>query len=276
MIAVKFRKEKLENVKYEGDTQVRWWFDAGTKHLPAVYAIKEGYGWEVYDAEGNCYTRGLCYYSRVRTKAEAKAFIEEYDATEDERIAAEKAEEAARIAEYEAMKARENALMEAFLVPAEAIEVNVGDMITIKLDHASKSGNIGESLDNILVNGRYEDIPCKVVKVMEVSPERYEEFCRNSLGTDSEFDFLMNEGDDGGTVGGTESDHPHFKGMSYAELSRPENMQLYRQTMYGLVHAVVCPGRHNIYIDTQGYQYARYLGTDSNLFLNYENVQKAA
>lgn len=77
----------------------------------------------------------------------------------------------------------------------------------------------------------------------------------------------MNEG----VEGGTESDHPHFAGMSH-----PETMQLYRQTMYGLVRAVVCHGRHNIYIDTQGYQYARYLGTDVNLFLNYENVQKAA
>lgn len=275
MINVKFRKEKIENRRWEGDVEIRWWFDAGTKHLPAIYAIKEGYGWEIYDADGNCYTRGLCYYSRVCTKAEAKTFIEEYDAAEDARIAAEKAEEEARIAEWNARRAREKALMEAFLVPAEGKDVKVDDMIEIRLDNASKSGHIGESLDNILVEGRFSNALCKVVKVLEVSPERYEEFARNSLGTDSKFDFLMSE--EGGTVGGVDNDDPYFQDMSHAEITRPENMSRYRESMYGLIHAVVCPGRRNIYIDTQGYQYARYLGVDSDLFLNYdEKLQEAA
>jgi len=277
MINVKFRKEKIEDRRWEGDVEIRWWFDAGTKHLPAVYAVKEGYGWEIYDAEGNCYTRGLCYYSRVRTKAEAKAFIEEYDAAEDAGIAAEKAAEDARIAEYEARKARENALMEAFLVPEAGREVAVGDMIKVNLDHVSKAGNIGESLDNVLINGRFEELPCKVVKVLEVSPEVYEKFARNSLGNDGDFDFLMSDGDEGETVGGFDNDDPIFENMSRAELSRPENMERFRKNMYGLVHAVVCPGKRNIYIDTQGYQYARYLGFDSDLFLDYDKkVQEAA
>lgn len=274
MIIVKFRKEKVENKRWDGDVQIQWWFDAGTKYLPSVYAIKEGYSWEIYDADGNSFTRYLGYYSSLRTKAEAKAFIEEYDAAEDARIAAEKVEEDNRIAIYNATKDRENALMEAFLVPESGRRVSVGDMINVKLDHASKSGNIGESLDNVLINGRFEELPCKVVKVLEVSLERYEEFARNSLATDGKFEFMMS--DEGGTVGGFDNDNPIFENMTHAEISQPANMDLFRSNMYGLIHVVVCPGRRNIYIDTQGYQYARYLGFDTDLVLNYQEYKKVA
>lgn len=275
MTVVKFRKEKIENVKYEGDTQVRWWFDAGTKYLPAVYAVKDGYNWEVYDAEGTRYTRFLGYYGSLQTKADAKKFIEEYDAGEDARIANEKVKADARLAEFNAMKERENAHMEAFLKPAKAVDVKAGDMIAVYLDNASKAGHIGETLGNILVNGRYEEVQCKVVKVLNVDLVEYEAFCRNTLDIDSNFDYLMND-DEAGSVGGTASDHPDLANITAVDLGQPDNMQLYRQTMYGLVHAVVCPGRRNVYIDTQGYQYARYLGTDAGMDLDQDNHQLAA
>ena len=103
----------------------------------------------------------------------------------------------------------------------------------------------------------------KIVKVLTVSNEKYEAFVRNSLGNDGDFEFAVEPGSDT-TIGGSESNDPRLEALVPHS---DEYMKIYRESMVQLVHAVVSPNRRTIYINSHGYNYARYIGIDSNTVL---------
>lgn len=264
MSNVKFKKERLENARYEGSVEVRWWFKEGTKYLPAVYAIKECYGWEIYDADGDCYTRGLDYYSRLRTKADAKAYIEGYDEMIENTKAIEAEEEARIIKEYEDRIALEKGYLENFLAPNKGIEVKAGDFIEVVSCGVSKVDNVGEGLKYVRESSY--SVNAKIVKVIEVNEEEYERFARRTLSNDEIFEYYKNE--DGSYAGGCESEDPRLDNVeNFFEISNdPELKEIFMDTRFEILNAIVCEGRNNIYVNTEGYGYARYLAFDFNSF----------
>jgi hypothetical protein len=276
MINVKFKKERVENRRYEGSVEIRWWFNEGTKYLPPVYAIKECYSWEIYDADGECYTNGLGYYGALRSKEDAKAYIENYDKEEDARLKGIEEEEAKRFAEWEERKALENEYLEAYIAPSKGKDVKADDIIKVVSCGASKVSDIGEALKYINENSYV--VNAKIVKVIEVNDEEYERFAKRTLCNDDIFEYYKNE--DGSFAGGSYSDDPAFDdipdGEFYKIMNNPKLREIFNNTRVEVLNAIVCEGRNNIYVNTEGYGYARYLAFDvevvNNIFYKKELV----
>lgn len=89
---------------------------------------------------------------------------------------------------------------------------------------------------------------CKVEYVVNFDEIDYELFCENLL---SDCDWLAGKG-------GT-SCHADLPDVEWWQLT-DEQQAIFKATRYNHVVAVTCKGRDTLYIDPQGYTYARYVG----------------
>lgn len=252
---IKFRKERKD------EYTVRHWFDAGTKHLPAIYATKHYY-YDVYDAEGNRYTWEK--YGGLRTLKAVKEWIAAYDDAEDARIAAEKAEEERIEAEWIARRDAEKAATAAFLAPnSNPARYEVGSMVDIKIPHLNKNETIGEFLTQLESASNHSDGRGKVIAKIELTDEEYDKFAVSLM--DSSDKYLNNEKrpapmEGYNTVGGSRSDDPRLEGAENLFTNpTPEQKEIWFATCYSLLHVVEAPNRNTFFVDTSGYNYARYV-----------------
>lgn len=246
---IKLRKERVD------EFTVRHWYDAGTKHLPPCYAEKH-YGYIVYNAEGKM-LGPWGKYERLRTLKDVKAWIAEYDAIEDERIAAEAAEAAEREAYWKARKEDEEALTEAYKVPVVEENVpKVGDDLILLCPGLNKNCTIGEYLraaKDDLEEGKDIKVKARVFGVVELTDAEYDDFVVN----------LMTNRDcwvpgENGTRGGVFSEDPRIADKEVWNLNKEEK-EIWFATCRTVVHVVTAPNRRTFYVDTSGYEYARYV-----------------
>ena len=96
---------------------------------------------------------------------------------------------------------------------------------------------------------------CEVVKVVELTPEEYDDIAGSLLTSREE----LWEG-----IGGTKSYHPDLNGVGWLEVvNDPALMLLYRSTSAVQVVKVECTDSVNrlpFYVNTEGHTYARYVG----------------
>lgn len=98
-------------------------------------------------------------------------------------------------------------------------------------------------------SGKYHEQRCKVAEIAYLTPQEWDSFQERLL---EDFTWLAGKG-------GSESDADLPEVEHFWEWT-PEQQDLFRKTAYSLVIAVVAKGRLTLYIDPQGYNYARYVG----------------
>jgi hypothetical protein len=258
-MAIKFRKETVKNEF--GDSKTRWWFDAGTEFLPAVYAMKQGYSWEIYDADGKSYTCYLDYFSRLRNRKDVVRFIETYDEKEKARIQAEKDEVETREREYKERVEKEDYLAKSFLQPINnPNQYNIGDKVKIVSSVFNKECNIGETLYTIFVEERFNTENAEIVGKFEFTNEEFDKFCFE-FGHDRN-DYPVSE--EGNTKGGCYSDDPRLAGMTIYQIMNDKDLkEIFYESSFQLVNVVTAPNRKPIFVNTEGYNYARYVGIEA-------------
>lgn len=119
---------------------------------------------------------------------------------------------------------------------------------TAKFASLNKNNTVEEYRDE-LAKGSYSTNKVKITEIAELSKSDYRRF-RQSLPTD--FDFLAGKG-------GCDSsaDVPDVK--HFWELNE-DQQKAWRDGSYRLCVAVQCEGEPTLYVDPQGYNYARYVG----------------
>jgi len=251
---IKLRKDRVDEYR------VRHWFDAGTNHLPAVYAVKHHY-YDIYDAEGNRYNWDK--YGGMRTLKAVKEWIAAYDAIEDARIAAKKAKEEREESERKARRDSELNSTEVWKMSVRnPLDVDVDSMVDVKVPHLNKNETIGEFAVQLNSSSDYSKHRGKVVAKIELTNEEYDKFIV-SLMDNSDL-YLRNDPrpapmEGWNTVGGAQSDDPRLDTVEELWNMTDELSKIWFDTSYLLLHAVTAPNRQTFFVDTSGYNYARYV-----------------
>lgn len=262
---IKFRRVRVD------EFTVQHWYDAGTKYLGAVYAVKCAYDYDIFDAEGNRFWLGQ--YESPRTLKDVKAWIANYDAKKDAEIAEEEAEREQKRIEAEKWKADMKAVDDEWMSEAEPMSVEVDQIIRVQMCNMSKPNSMGdafvaypgaESYYGAVSNGNG-----KIVHVTHITNEEfdaavtdlYSNFKKEWLKLDGEQEHEFG----GGYIGGHASDAESLQGLSFDEIFGVEGeatgkKQLFQNTAYAMVHAIVAPNRRVMLVNTEGYGYARYVG----------------
>ncbi len=254
--SIKFRKDRVD------EYTVNHWFDAGTDHLPAVYAHKHYY-YNVYDAEGNCYTRGNSYMTTLK---QVKEWLCDYDAEKEVELAEERAEKAAEQKKWDDRLALEAKFQEEFSKPVTDKKVpQVNDLLTLSEPKLNKNCTIGEYVSQLYTDDFY-DTKSKVVKVINITDAQWLEFVDNLMDSHSFIEYDKSE--EGNQKGGSECNDPIFDGKTWSDVaSDPVLLDYYRENCVSLVHAIVSPNQRTFYVNTEGYNYARYVLLESSFLI---------
>lgn len=236
---IKFERERVD------EWTVRHWYKAGTRYLGAVYATKH-YGYTVYDENGKMLTFHNDY---LHTLKDVKEWIANYDANEDARLAEKKAEDERREREYREERQRELEATKAYSkFVSQPKKHKEGDRLKIRCAAYSKPSTLGEAYESARTSGQIRE--AKVVKVINLSDEVFDAWINDVYAIQSE---------EITTEGGSASDDPRIPDDLPCYKWTPEMMEIFRETSYELVHAVQSPHRKTFFINSEGYEYARYI-----------------
>ncbi len=173
----------------------------------------------------------------------------------------DKNEEIKKEEEYQAFKIKqdeENKIaateykkrMEEINVPVNSKSIcpKLHSFITLKFANLNKNNTLGEYKEEVN-KGDYTDQECKIEKVVFLSTSKFDNFAINLLNP---FEFLGE--------GGTNSDDERLKNLpdEFWKWTKEQN-EIFINTSYNLVTAIIAPNRGTFYVDAQGYKYARYV-----------------
>jgi len=240
---------KLRRVK-ENEFEMRYYYDAGTKHLGAIYATKH-YGYTIYDAETN-HMVGGGYEENLNTLKDVKNWIIGYDAAEDYRRYENAHNDAINENEWRTERAIEDAATEAYKVPCDlANDYNIGDKIKIAVGIYSKPNKIGEGLKaNTTIIG-------KIVHTVNITDAEFDAAC-DSLYNNYKEEWILS----GEMKGGIYSDDPRLDGYTWLEIDgNKELTKIFMDTANSLIQIAIAPNRRPLIINTEGYNYPRYVAT---------------
>ena len=114
---------------------------------------------------------------------------------------------------------------------------------------------------------RYEK--CTVIKEVEVTDERFDYISRH----------LFDDLDIWEEIGGSYSDDPRIKDLNWRDMvSNPEYLQIFRNTAKTHVVKLTRPETsdvlpHSIFVNTEGFKYARYVGFSKSYCRAQHNLQ---
>lgn len=122
---------------------------------------------------------------------------------------------------------------------------------TVIFPKLNKNDTLAENYKAMALYGVNED-RCKILKTVILDAATFEEFS-NTLLDNRE---LWQQ------IGGSASDAPELAEVTYPELSTNKNfMQIFRDTCYTMVVEVRCEETNDhFFVNTEGYDYARYVG----------------
>ena len=237
---IKLRKNRLDEYR------VAHVFDEGTKYLKAGIYFTKHYGYSPHQPDGGYFPND----QHLSTLKDVKQWIADYDDYEDARLAAKAEEEAIEQAKYDAERAAEQAATDAMKnVIDVAPVVAVDDFVEIMMGRFSKPNLAGEGLV------KADKYNAKVVKIINITNEEFDA-AADGLYHNFPNELLI------GSKGGFESADPRIKDLTYDQVfgtGQDQNKRIFRETMYVRVHAVVAPNRQVLYVNTEGYDYVRYV-----------------
>jgi hypothetical protein len=121
----------------------------------------------------------------------------------------------------------------------------------VRFPRLNKQDFIGDYESQLANPDNYHVSRVRVTEVVELDAKLYDEFANNLLDDQP---WLSGKG-------GTDSTYD-VGDKSYFDLSDVEKAA-WKSGSYSLVIAVQCVGKSTLYVDPQGYSYARYVGFDS-------------
>lgn len=124
--------------------------------------------------------------------------------------------------------------------------------VTVTFPGANKNDTLADNFRAMVMYGMHAE-KCEIKKTVELNEEEFDEVA-NSL--------LENRPDLWEKIGGACSDAPELEGLTYEQVFYNErNVQIFRETCWTLVVEVKCPETGEaFYVNTEGYDYARYVG----------------
>ena len=129
------------------------------------------------------------------------------------------------------------------------------NFITVTFPAVNKNNSLLKNVEAILMSAMY-DIKCPIQKTVELDEQTFEAVS-NSL--------LENRAELWEKIGGAWSDAPELENVDYIQMCNSEELTaIFRATCYTPVVEVVesfggASGRR-FYVNTEGYDYARYVG----------------
>ena len=218
---MKLVKDKI--VDSYGDSSIHWVISEEIKNIKeGSYLVKGSYGWDCYDADGRRIDIGF-----ASNKKDAIEKVYAYSLFVDE-LEAEKLRE-----EQEKQKKFDIAKQFAEFKKNE-LELGDGDkyyyegqFIEVEMSGISKCNNIIDYFESVYLYGGVQKHKGKIEQVIELSNDEYDAFVES---------FWHGE---------------VFGNKSFEKIWHDSN--------YELLSAVVSKGRKAIMINSQGYDYARYI-----------------
>lgn len=239
-------KCKKEKITLYGSEAIKWVVQHEFEHLEnPVYILRN----RVYDANDK-----MVWLPENRYKPSKKDLLislSGYDENVNKRLEQERIQEDKREQEYLERKAQEEKFIQGFKSYPK-MDVKAGDLMKVNMSNLSKPNDLGEAY-YYGVN----EINAEIVKVIEISNEEWDLFSEAVLANDGMFELHK---EDDKFVGGVKVlDDSLFNNVQ--EYSK-EYFEIFRKHGIQLLNALVSPNRPNIYVNSEGYSYARYVGFD--------------
>ena len=185
------------------------------------------------------------YISDLRLQSDVKKFIQELDNIYKNCIKEHKEEE---LAYNRAVQKRNKEIGNLNIYAGTPGRYKIGDFLNLKYANLNKNNEIGAYRLEVK-NGDFYIKNSKIEKIEYMTQKKFDDFSINLL---DQHDFL------GG--GGTASDDERIIDNT-DEIFKwsDEDIQIFKDTSYSLVTAVLAINRAPIFVDAQGYKYARYV-----------------
>ena len=124
--------------------------------------------------------------------------------------------------------------------------------ITVTFPQLNKNNTLFENFEACVMHGT-NDQKCLVQKTVELEESEYETVS-NSL--------LENRAEMWEKIGGAWSDAPELENVTYVQMCNSKELtQIFRDTCYTpVVEVIEKGGRGKFYVNTEGYDYALYVG----------------
>ena len=247
---MKLVKDKI--VDSYGDSSIHWVISEEIKNIKeGSYLVKGSYGWDCYDADGRRIDIGF-----ASNKKDAIEKVYAYSLFVDE-LEAEKLRE-----EQEKQKKFDIAKQFAEFKKNE-LELGDGDkyyyegqFIEVEMSGISKCNNIIDYFESVYLYGGVQKHKGKIEQVIELSNDEYDAFVESFWHGEvpKKLEPLL------AGKGGNNSDNEMLKGLSFDEVFGNKSFEkIWHDSNYELLSAVVSKGRKAIMINSQGYDYARYI-----------------
>lgn len=247
------------------------WTAPNTKYLSEIEISKGVYGYRIKATEDDC-TYEVC--RDLRTQKDVKEWLGSYDEQYDANIAKELAEEQARIDELNKRKAMESNLQEQYTKTVTGFSPVVG-FTQAKLVNGCKQIQLGAAVyqaeqPSDRIEDKYWDrnkwITPKnwsigkvyICEVLALSTELYDKLVNNLMSND-----VCKECGITSEMGGNDSsyivDEEKYPQNTFYYNATEEEFAAWKAESWTIVAAVTAPNRQPFYIDTQGYEVARYV-----------------
>lgn len=136
--------------------------------------------------------------------------------------------------------------------PVVVVEEKEKTFVTVTFPDVNKNNSLLENFEAMVMYGT-NDVKCLIQKTVELDEATFEEVS-NSL--------LENRAELWEQIGGAWSDAPELENVDYIQMCNSKELTaIFRATCYTPVVEVTCKeSRRRFYVNTEGYDYARYVG----------------
>ena len=125
--------------------------------------------------------------------------------------------------------------------------ITADNLITVVFPRLNKNNTLDEN--NKQITEEYHTNNALITDVVDLTPSEWSAFTNNLL---QNWEWLAEKGGNGSLISLSSED--------FYKLSEEEQQKEWRKNSYSLVVQVRCEGKQDLYIDPQGYNYARYVG----------------
>lgn len=265
MIPTKIDPKNIKLTRKKDEWGGTYYEYEGSEYLGKC-TIKKYHDYTIYEVDGYMVGR----HKHLRTLADVKRFLSEYDMKAYESKVAEEAEEAAREAKWKARRAEEvrshNAYINGNLGAIGMVKTDipaVGEIVEGIFPNLNKNNTIGEYIIELDYATEHR---VKIEKVVTLDDAAFAKLASGLLDDENVMDYLKAE--DGSFIGGACSEDSRLDvAESWEILNNPELKEIWFETMYIRAVAIVNNGRV-ILANSEGNSYVRYAGFLKSALIN--------
>lgn len=243
----------MKFIKQNVDGAVQWVIDEEVKNIEAgSYLVKGSYGWDCYSAKNRRIDIGFASNKKdaIERVYAYSLFVDELEA-EKLRLEAEENKKHEIAKQFAEFKKNELALGDGDRY------FGVGEFIEVEMSGMSKHNNIVDYFESVYIYGGVKKHAGKIEQVIELSNEEYDQFVESFWHGEVVEKMKPLLGD----KGGNHSDNELLQGLGFDEVFGNKSFEkIWYDSSYELLSAVVSKGKKAIMVNSQGHDYARYIG----------------